>query len=309
MCVHHNAKNRNQIRNAATSILGKQQKLTMTPYTIAVSQCALFRQETGYIDPGDAFPFVKALTMVNQRLSELGPAIKERFKIVLIPTNSQDMDPLKNSIENHNLNIDQICEITGKKTLLDHLNEIKPVLYLSTTPQNVKDAINEGFGAATLLKGDYDKHSDEGLRVAFDGDGVLFSDDSEKVTKEKGLEAFFQNEIENEDTPLKLGPLRDFFKALAHLQELFKKEKKNSPIRTYLVTSRATSSPGIRALKSLRENNLEINEAFFLSGAHKGPVLKAFKPHIFFDDYMQHVKEALHYGVIGAHVPYGVRNE
>lgn len=79
-----------------------------------------------------------------------------------------------------------------------------------------------------------------------------------------------------------------------------------------MLTSRGTSSPGIRALKTLRENNLEINEAFFLSSAQKGPVLKALNPYIFFDDQKQHVvlpHGALHYGVIGAHVPYGVRNE
>lgn len=105
------------------------------------------------------------------------------------------------------------------------------------------------------------------------------------------------------------GPLTEFFKALVYLHKKFSDRNQNSPIRTYLVTSRGTTSPGIRALKTLQEKKLEINEAFFLSGAHKGPVLKAIKPHIFFDDQMPHVDGALQNGVIGAHVPYGVRNE
>lgn len=102
------------------------------------------------------------------------------------------------------------------------------------------------------------------------------------------------------------GPLSKFFRALVRLQQKF---NKNCPIRTYLVTSRGTSSPGLRALKTLQKDNLEIDEAFFLCGAHKGPVLKAINPHIFFDDQIPHIDEALHNGVIGAHVPYGVRNE
>ncbi len=105
------------------------------------------------------------------------------------------------------------------------------------------------------------------------------------------------------------GPLSDFFKALVHIDKMFSDRNQTSPIRTYLVTSRGTASPGLRALLTLQEKKLEINEAFFLSGAHKGPVLKAINPHIFFDDQMSHVDGALQYRVIGAHVPYGVRNE
>ncbi|CAM4726280.1 unnamed protein product [Leuciscus chuanchicus] len=248
-----------------------------------------------------------ALTMVNQRLTELRPATEERCVIVVIPTESQDMNHLNKNIKKNNLKIDRVCEITGEKPLLDHLNEIKPVLYLSTNPQDVKKAIAAGYGAATMFQRDYHEHSDEVLRVAFDGDGVLFSDESERVYKEQGLQAFFDNERINEDRALTLGPLSEFFKALVHLQQKFEPTK--CPIRTYLVTSRGTTSPGLRALKTLQGEKLEINEAFFLSGAHKGPVLKAINPHIFFDDQRPHVEADLQNGVIGAHVPYGVRNE
>ncbi|XP_051774094.1 cytosolic 5'-nucleotidase 1A-like [Ctenopharyngodon idella] len=277
----------------------------MTSFTIAVSSCALFRQETG--DKGVAFPFVKALTMVNQRLTELDQATEEQFEIVLIPSDGQDIDHLTKNIEKYGLKSDRVCMITGEKPLLDLLNEIEPVLYLSTNPQNVKEAITAGHGAATMFQREYHEPSDEVLRVAFDGDGVLFSDESERVYKEKGLQSFYDNERDKEDEPLIQGPLSKFFRALVHLQQKFGLQ--NCPIRTYLVTSRGTSSPGLRALKTLQRDKLEINEAFFLCGAHKGPVLKAIKPHIFFDDQTPHVDGALQNGVIGAHVPYGVRNE
>ncbi|KAK9964314.1 hypothetical protein ABG768_005502, partial [Culter alburnus] len=248
-----------------------------------------------------------ALTMVNQSLTELDQATEKRFVIVLIPSDGQDIDHLNKNIKKYGLKIDPVCEITGEKTLLDQLNEIKPVLYLSTNPQNVRKAIIAGYGAATMFQRDYHEPSDEVLRVAFDGDGVLFSDESERVYKEKGLKGFNDNERDREDEPLKQGPLSEFFRALIHLQETFGQQ--NCPIRTYLVTSRGTTSPGLRALKTLQNDNLEINEAFFLCGAHKGPVLKAIKPHIFFDDQIPHIDGALQNGVIGAHVPYGVRNE
>ncbi|KAK7148414.1 hypothetical protein R3I93_012671 [Phoxinus phoxinus] len=279
----------------------------LTSFTIAVSSCALFRHETGDIYfKGAAFPFVKALTMVNQRLT----ATEERCVIVVIATDSQDMDHLNKSIKKYNLKIGRVCEITGEKPLLVHLKEINPVLYLSTKPQDVKKAMTAGYGAATMFQRDYHEHSDEVLRVVFDGDGVLFSDVSEKVFKEKGIKGFLDHECENEDNPMEPGPLSEFFQALVHLQQKFAKlPPKNRPIRTYLVTSRGTTGDGLRALKTLRERELEIDEAYFLCGAPKGSVLKAINPHIFFDDQTPHVEGALQNGVIGAYVPYGVCNK
>lgn len=102
------------------------------------------------------------------------------------------------------------------------------------------------------------------------------------------------------------GPLKEFAKALFFIQKRF---SKNCPIRTYLVTSRNGGSPGIRGLKTLQEHGLGIDEAFFLGGAQKGPILKAIKPHIFFDDQKLHIDGAVENGVIGANVPFGVCNE
>ena len=103
------------------------------------------------------------------------------------------------------------------------------------------------------------------------------------------------------------GPLKGFLKALGKLQRKFydNNERRNCPIRTYLVTSRDASS-GARVLNTLRSWELDIDEALFLAGAPKGPLLQQIKPHIFFDDQMIHIKGAKEMGTISAHVPYGI---
>ena len=104
------------------------------------------------------------------------------------------------------------------------------------------------------------------------------------------------------------GPLKGFLKALGKLQRKFyaQNERLNCPIRTYLVTARSAASSGARVLKTLRSWGLEIDEALFLAGAPKGPLLQKIKPHIYFDDQMFHIEGAKEMGTISAHVPYGI---
>lgn len=108
--------------------------------------------------------------------------------------------------------------------------------------------------------------------------------------------------------PLWQGPLKGFLEALGKLQKKFyaKGQRLDCPIRTYLVTARSAASSGIRALKTLRAWGLEIDEALFLAGAPKGPMLEKIRPHIYFDDQMFHVEGAAEMGTIAAHVPYGI---
>lgn len=150
--------------------------------------------------------------------------------------------------------------------------------------------------------------SDTELRVAFDGDAVLFSDESEIIVKQQGLDSFFAHEKEFENKPLAQGPLKCFLEALGKLQRKFyaKNERLQCPIRTFLVTARSAASSGARVLKTLRSWGLEIDEALFLAGAPKGPLLQKIKPHIFFDDQMFHIEGAQEMGTISAHVPYGI---
>lgn len=104
------------------------------------------------------------------------------------------------------------------------------------------------------------------------------------------------------------GPLKGFLEVLGKLQKKFyaKGQRMDCPIRTYLVTARSAASSGARALKTLRSWGLEIDEALFLAGAPKGPILEKIRPHIFFDDQMFHVEGAAEMGTVACHVPYGI---
>lgn len=104
------------------------------------------------------------------------------------------------------------------------------------------------------------------------------------------------------------GPLKGFLEDLGKLQKKFyaRNERLNCPIRTYLVTARSAASSGARVLKTLRSWGLEIDEALFLAGAPKGPILVKIRPHIFFDDQMYHIEGAQKLGTTAAHVPYGI---
>lgn len=261
------------------------------------------------LKPGAAFPFVKALMTVNSRLRELYPDSEELFDIVLMTNNHAQVGVrLINSINHYDLTIERFC-MTGGKSPIGYLKAYMTNLYLSKDADKVTEAIEEGIAAATMFMRDTETElSDTQLRVAFDGDAVLFSDESEIIVKKHGLDTFFEHEKQFENKPLAQGPLKCFLEALGKLQRKFyaKNERMNCPIRTFLVTARSAASSGARVLKTLRTWGLEIDEALFLAGAPKGPLLQKIKPHIFFDDQMFHIEGAKELGTIAAHVPYGI---
>ncbi|XP_004416319.1 PREDICTED: cytosolic 5'-nucleotidase 1B isoform X4 [Odobenus rosmarus divergens] len=299
--------------------------------TIAVSSRALFNMVDGrkiyeeeglekymeyqlnnenvILTPGPAFHFVKALQHVNARLRELYPNEQDLFDIVLMTNNHAQVGVrLINSVNHYGLLIDRFC-LTGGKSPIGYLKAYLTNLYLSADSEKVQEAIQEGIASATMFDGAKDMaYCDTQLRVAFDGDAVLFSDESEHIAKEHGLDKFFQHETMFENKPLAQGPLKGFLEDLGRLQKKFyaKDERLLCPIRTYLVTARSAASSGARVLKTLRRWGLEIDEALFLAGAPKGPILVKIRPHIFFDDHMFHIEGAQKLGTITAHVPYGI---
>ncbi|KAM6323495.1 LOW QUALITY PROTEIN: cytosolic 5'-nucleotidase 1A-like [Aegotheles albertisi] len=261
------------------------------------------------LKPRPAFYFVRALQHVNARLLELYPDDEERFDIVLMTNNHAQVGVrLINSINHYSLTIERLC-MTGGESPIGYLTAYLVNLYLSADSEKVQEAIEAGIAAATMFTANRDVvYSDTQLRVAFDGDAVLFSDESEQIVKEQGLDRFFENEQLNENKPLAQGPLKGFLEDLGKLQKKFyaKNERLNCPIRTFLVTARSAASSEARVLKTLRSWGLEIDEALFLEGAPKGPILVKIRPHIFFDDQMFHIEGAQKLGTIAAHVPYGV---
>uniref|UniRef100_A0A8C5RG76 5'-nucleotidase, cytosolic IA n=1 Tax=Laticauda laticaudata TaxID=8630 RepID=A0A8C5RG76_LATLA len=251
----------------------------------------------------------QALESVNCQLRELFPDSEELFDIVLVTNNHAQVGVrLINSINHYNLFIERFC-MTGGNSPICYLKAYHTNLYLSSDCEKVSEAIEEGIAAATIFTPKKDVQvSEKQLRVAFDGDAVLFSDESEQIVKAHGLDKFFEHEKTYENKPLAQGPLKGFLEALGKLQKKFytKGLRLECPIRTYLVTARSAASSGARALKTLRSWGLETDEALFLAGAPKGPLLEKIRPHIFFDDQMFHVEGAKEMGTIAAHVPYGV---
>ncbi|KAL7861995.1 hypothetical protein SRHO_G00134360 [Serrasalmus rhombeus] len=265
--------------------------------------------ETELFKPGPAFSFIKALEAVNAQLRDLYPESEELFDVVLMTNNHAHVGVrLINSINHYKLFIERFC-MTGGNSPIGYLKAYHTNLYLSADSMKVREAIEEGIAAATMFTSEkVTQVSETQLRVAFDGDAVLFSDESERIYKTQGLDKFFEHEKAHENKPLDHGPLKGFLEVLGKLQRKFyaKGHRMDCPIRTYLVTARSAASSGSRALKTLRAWGLETDEALFLAGAPKGPMLAKIKPHIFFDDQMFHIEGAAELGTVAAHVPYGI---
>ena len=144
----------------------------------------------------------------------------------------------------------------------------------------------------------------DGLRIAFDGDAVLFSDEAERVYQEEGLAAFARSETDAALRPLSGGPFKEFLAGLHRIQADFPDDA--SPITTALVTSRSAPAHE-RVIRTLRAWNIRIDEVFFLGGLDKGEILRAFRADIFFDDQRTHVESATKH-VAAGHVPHGIVN-
>ncbi|XP_036352425.2 cytosolic 5'-nucleotidase 1B isoform X3 [Ochotona princeps] len=268
--------------------------------------------ENVILTPGPAFRFVKALQHVNSRLRDLYPDEQDLFDIVLMTNNHAQVGVrLINSVNHYGLLIDRFC-LTGGKSPIGYLKAYLTNLYLSADSDKVHEAIQEGIASATMYDGAKDMaYCDTQLRMAFDGDAALFSDECEQTVKEHGMDKFYQHETMFENKAPAQGPLKAFLEDLGRLQKKFyaKDERLLCPIRTYLVTARSAASSGARVLKTLRRWGLEIDEALFLAGAPKGPILVKIRPHIFFDDQMFNTEEGQKCGTIVAHVPYGVHQK
>ncbi|KAF4099262.1 hypothetical protein G5714_019388 [Onychostoma macrolepis] len=166
---------------------------------------------------GPAFPFVKALMAVNERLRNLYPDSEELFDIVLMTNNHAQVGVrLINSINHYDLTIERFC-MTGGQSPIGYLKAYMTNLYLSKDSMKVQEAIEEGIAAAIMFKPDMESQlSETQLRVAFDGDAVLFSDESEIIVKQHGLDTFFEHEKQHENKPLAQGPLKCFLEALGN---------------------------------------------------------------------------------------------
>lgn len=259
------------------------------------------QHENEYLQPGVAFGLVHKLLRLNQ-FSEL----EERVEVVLISRNNADTGlRVFNSIQHYDLDISRAA-FTGGQSPYRYVQPFKADLFLSADPQDVRNALEAGVAAATILPSRSTPTSidDQQLRIAFDGDAVIFSDDAERVFKTKGLDAFTESEVAAAKDPLPGGPFKDFLAALHRIQARF--SQNDTPIRTALFTARSAPAHE-RVVRTLRAWDIRIDEAVFLGGMDKGEFLRTFGADIFFDDQRGHCESASEHVPTG-HVPHGVAN-
>lgn len=255
--------------------------------------------ESEILRPGPGFPLIKALLNLNNL-----PGKEGSVEVIIMSRNSPDSSlRVFNTIEHYGLNITRAVLASGA-SLAPYLSAFKTDLFLSAYEDDVQSAIDSNIAAGIICTDGlhtYDcDHQIRQIRIAFDGDAVLFSDESERIYQESGLEAFEENERRNANNPLKAGPFARFLKTLSDLQQDFTIEE--APIRTALVTTRCAPAHE-RVIRTLRAWNVRIDEVFFLGGVRKKDVLQAFGAHIFFDDQTVHTVPASEV-VPAARVPY-----
>lgn len=248
--------------------------------------------EDELLKPGPAFALIKALLRLN---SLSGRA--NRVEIILMSRNNPDISlRIFRSIESYGLGITRSVFLSGAP-LAPYLKAFQTDLLLSACEEDVQAAVDAGIAAGIVCEEHFSdrtvrfrgEEAPAQIKIAFDGDAVLFSDEAEKVYREQGLEAFENSEREKAAQPLHAGPFARFLKLLSDLQREFDLVK--TPIRTALVTARSAPAHE-RVIRTLRAWDVRIDEAFFLGGITKREVLSAFGAQIFFDDQQIHTRQA-----------------
>ena len=256
--------------------------------------------ENEVLQPGFGFALVKKILDIN-----LAFPAEPLVEIILLSQNSADTGlRIFNSINHHKLAISRAAFTSGVSPY-QYIPAFGAHLFLSANAEDVRKALAAGYAAATIVAG-ATANTSEQLRIAFDGDAVLFSDEAETIFQRHGLAAFADSERKQAHQPLPAGPLEGFLRALHRIQTHFD-QYQQAPIRTALVTARAAPAHE-RVVRTLRAWGIRIDEALFLGGMDKGPFLKAFGADIFFDDQQGHCDSVESHQIAAAHVPHGVKN-
>src|SRR5258705_10925220 len=254
--------------------------------------------EDEILAPGPAFVVVRKLLRLNR-------PDKQYVEVILLSRNSADTGlRVFNAIKHYGLDHTPAAFTKGEPTSR-YVPAFGAHLFLSADQGDVRRALDDGHAAATIFPIAVGTNETDELRIAFDGDAVLFSDEAERVYQQEGLAAFAKSEADAANEPLIGGPFKEFLAGLHRIQADFPEYE--SPFRMALVTARSASAHE-RVIRTLRAWNIRIDEALFLGGIDKGEFLRAFRADIFFDDQRSHVESAMKHVATG-HVPHGVANE
>lgn len=254
-------------------------------------------RENDTLEKGASFELVERLLKLNEH--DQLPFVQ----IILLSRNSPDLSLRAfNSIRAHGLPV-----VTGSFTSGAPLGPFIPAwktdLFLSNEHSDVEAAIQAGTAAARLgaVSPEWVRATSDEVRIAFDGDAVVFSAESDEIYKSQGLNAFREYERQNAQKPMKGGPFGEFLKKLSVLRSIYLNKEGVSKVRIGIVTAR-DSEAHARVIHTLRAWGTPADEAHFVGQWEKAPILKAFGAHIFFDDQEKHVLGATRV-VPAGHVP------
>ncbi len=265
--------------------------------------------EKDVLSPGVAFPFVRRFLELNNLFPERQPV-----EVVLLSRNDSDTGMrVFNSIEHYNLGIIRAAFTRGNSPFR-YIPAYNVSLFLSANAGDVSEAIAKGFPAGLVLpSAALDDDSDRELRVAFDFDGVIADDSSEKVYQEKGITAFYRAEVAHADDAISPGPLGDLFRKLGNLRALEDEREESDPayrrfLKTAIVTARSAPAHR-RVVSTLRSWHITVDETHFLGGMDKGRILATLRPHIFFDDQQHPHLDSARSFTPSVHIPFGAAGQ
>jgi len=259
------------------------------------------------LEPGVALPFIRRLLDLND-LSD-----RERLvEVVILSRNDPETGMrVMRSVERHGLDITRAIFMQGRAPYR-FMGPLRMSLFLSANEADVREATELGFAAGHVVGRSVPDDGDSDLRIAFDFDGVLADDSAERVFQREGLEEYQDSESALADVPLSRGPMADFLEKINRIQGIEESKSAGDPQgyrrRVHVAVVTARSAPAHeRAINSIREWGLRVNDAFFLGGLPKGPILEVLEPHIFFDDQRRHVEGASR-STPSVHIPFGEIN-
>ena len=255
--------------------------------------------------PGVAFSLARKLLAFNGG-GAAATNTEPRVEVVILSRN----DPVSGlrvfrSCQHYGLNVERGVFTRGESPWR-YLRPLNAQLFLSANEADVRSALEAGVPAARVspLAAQASAAHPHELRIAFDGDAVLFSDEAERIYQRDGLQAFQNHEQARSATPLEAGPFKPLLQALSRLQQAG--AASGMRVRTALVTARSAPAHE-RAIRTLMDWRVEVDQAMFLGGLPKGEFLREFEPDFFFDDHPRHIENAARHVPVG-HVAHGVSN-
>ncbi|MFT6394603.1 MAG: 5'-nucleotidase [Methylophilaceae bacterium] len=276
----------------ADKLFREQLKIDVEKAVVQYRQYMLEREDDPLLE-GTGMPLIKALLELN-KYSDDKASESPLVEVVVMSRNSPETGVrVFNNIRNLGLKISRHA-FTGGESVIDYIEAFDVDLFLTTNVDDAQKVSDAGKCAVALLKAppaDRVKPPTDQVRIAFDGDAVLFDESSELVYKSKGLDEFQQSEDTQQGVPMLEGPYASFLQKLAKLQKRLPFGVEMSPVRLAIVTARSAPAE-MRVINTLRAWGVHVNEVFFLGGLNKAAILKAFKPHIFFDDQDLHIENA-----------------